>query len=230
LRGHQLTSPGRWRAMTACLLLMPSTPMLFQGQEFSSSKPFLYFADFDEELAAAVRKGRAEFLTQFPSLRAFEATATLDDPGNPDTFNRCKLDFSERAVHADAYALHRDLLRLRRETPAFRAPRRGGVDGAVLSPRAFALRFFARDDRDRVLIVNLGSDLHRPSFAEPLLAPPVNCEWQVEWSSEQPTYGGVGVADLWPEGRWRIPGESATVLAPTGKGAPAAEAVRRRTA
>ncbi len=46
---HQLTSPGRWRAMTALLLLMPATPMLFQGQEFSSSAPFLYFADFDAE-------------------------------------------------------------------------------------------------------------------------------------------------------------------------------------
>jgi maltooligosyltrehalose trehalohydrolase len=47
LRGHQLTSPGRWRAMTALLLLSPGTPMLFQGQEFSASSPFLYFADFD---------------------------------------------------------------------------------------------------------------------------------------------------------------------------------------
>ena len=68
MRGHQLTSPARWRAMTALLLLAPGTPMLFQGQEFSASAPFLYFADHDPELAEAVRKGRAEFLTQFPSI------------------------------------------------------------------------------------------------------------------------------------------------------------------
>src|SRR5204863_9864015 len=78
LRGHQLTSPGRWRAMTALLLLSPGTPMLFQGQEFSASSPFLYFADFEEELAAAVRTGRREFLTQFPSLTDFEVRAVLD--------------------------------------------------------------------------------------------------------------------------------------------------------
>jgi maltooligosyltrehalose trehalohydrolase len=68
LRGDKLTSPGRWRAMTALLLLSPGTPMLFQGQEFAASTPFLYFADFEPELAAAVRKGRGEFLTQFPSV------------------------------------------------------------------------------------------------------------------------------------------------------------------
>ena len=46
--------------------------MLFQGQEFAASSPFLYFADFDQELSAAVRHGRAEFLQQFPSLAAYE--------------------------------------------------------------------------------------------------------------------------------------------------------------
>src|SRR5439155_13894401 len=49
-RMHQLTSPGRWRAMTAFWLLAPGTPMLFQGQEFAASSPFLYFADHNPEL------------------------------------------------------------------------------------------------------------------------------------------------------------------------------------
>jgi maltooligosyltrehalose trehalohydrolase len=53
LRGHQLTSPGKWRALTALLLLSPSTPLLFQEQEFAASSPFLFFADFDSELAEA---------------------------------------------------------------------------------------------------------------------------------------------------------------------------------
>src|SRR5262249_30727864 len=110
-RGHELTSPGRWRAMTALLLLFPGTPMLFQGQEFSASSPFLYFADFEPELAAAVRKGRAEFLTQFESIVDFERRATLDDPSELNTFERCKLDFQERHRHGHAYALHTDLLR-----------------------------------------------------------------------------------------------------------------------
>src|SRR5204863_277225 len=83
LRGHALTSPARWRAMTALLLLMPSTPMLFQGQEFSASAPFLYFADFDAELNAAVRRGRSGFLCQFPSIANATTQAVLADPAAP---------------------------------------------------------------------------------------------------------------------------------------------------
>jgi maltooligosyltrehalose trehalohydrolase len=67
-RPNEVTSPGRWRAMTAVLLLSPGTPMLFQGQEFSASAPFLYFADHEPELAAGVGRGRAAFLNQFPRV------------------------------------------------------------------------------------------------------------------------------------------------------------------
>src|SRR5262249_46553413 len=107
LRAHQLASPARWRAMTALLLLMPGTPMLFQGQEFSASPPFLYFADFAPELAAAVKKGRSEFLMQFPSAQGFVSVSAFHAPEDPRTFERCKLDFSERVTHGEAYALHR---------------------------------------------------------------------------------------------------------------------------
>jgi len=214
-RGHQMTSPGRWRAMTALLLLSPGTPMLFQGQEFSASAPFLYFADLEPELAAAVRTGRGEFLTQFPSIAELKRTAALDDPCDIATFERCRLDFTERESHADAYALHIDLLRLRREGAAFSGPQRGGVDGAVLSASAFALRFFTPGHLDdRVLVVNLGPDLSRESFAEPLLAPPANADWTLRWSSDDPAYGGTGTADVFPDGCWSIPGESALVLGP----------------
>jgi maltooligosyltrehalose trehalohydrolase len=218
LRGHQLTSPGRWRAMTALLLLLPQTPMLFQGQEFAASSPFLYFADFEPDLAAAVKKGRSEFLTQFRSVADYEKRATLDDPGDPATFERCKLDFREREMHAQAYALHADLLRLRREAAVFREPRcggPGGIDGAVLSPSAFALRFFTPDHSDdHLLVVNLGADLLRSSFAEPLLAPPERADWMLLWSSEDPAYGGGGTPEIFPDERWRLPGESALVLTP----------------
>jgi maltooligosyltrehalose trehalohydrolase len=231
LRGHLLTSPGRWRAMTALLLLGPWTPMLFQGQEFSSSAPFLYFADFeDRALAAAVRKGRGEFLTQFPSIAALEAKAALDDPGAEATFERSRLDFGERRSHAAAYALHADLLRLRREDPAFSRQECGGVDGSVLGERAFALRFFTPDHlADRVLIVNLGQDLQRQSFADPLLAPPADTDWSTVWSSEEPVYGGSGTPPLWPDECWSIPGEAAVVIAPgNARGRP--QPRRRRTA
>ena len=231
LRGHAMTSPGRWRAMTTLLLLLPGTPMLFQGQEFASSAPFLYFADHDAALADAVRKGRAEFLTQFPSIVELARDGLLDDPASPATFERCRLDFAERESHAPIYAMHRDLLRMRREEAAFRGQAAGGVDGAVLGPAAFALRFFTPDHADdRLLVVNLGSDVSRGSFPEPLTAPPLDADWTLHWSSDDPAYGGLGTPDIWPKGSWFVPGESAIVLAAGPKREPRARPKLRRTA
>ena len=83
LRCHGLTSPGRYKALTAMMLLGPGTPMLFQGQEFASSSPFFYFADFEEALDRLVRQGRAESLHQFPSIAQPEMQAHLPDPAAP---------------------------------------------------------------------------------------------------------------------------------------------------
>ncbi len=79
-RIHELTSPGRYRAITALWLLAPQTPLFFQGQEFAASEPFLYFADYSGDMAKAVRRGRAEFLAQFPASSTPEARRDLADP------------------------------------------------------------------------------------------------------------------------------------------------------
>jgi len=212
LRLHALTSPGRCRAMTAFLLLMPGIPMLFQGQEFAASNPFLYFADHKAELDRAVRKGRREFLGQFPSMASAEAGDRLADPGDVETFRRSVLDPAERQAHAAALALHRDLLALRSGDSVL-ARRPANIDGAVLGARAWLLRFFA-DDADRLLIVNLGGDLTLRPAPEPLLAPLEGQAWQVLWSSEVPAYGGVGTPPLYRGGYLRIAAESALVLMP----------------
>ena len=214
-RVRQLTSPGRFRALTALTLLGPGTPMLFQGQEFGASSPFLYFADQEGELAGAIREGRAGFLAQFPSLAGQAMQRHLADPGAVETFERCRLDFSERERHAPTYSLHRDLLRLRRTDPAFQAQQPGGVDGAVLSPDAFALRFFGPGghDEDRLLLVNLGRDLPLRVAPEPLLAPPAGRCWEVLWSSEDPAYDGGGTPPIATPDGMRLPGEAAVVLA-----------------
>jgi maltooligosyltrehalose trehalohydrolase len=216
-RLHSQTSPGRYRAMTALLLLGPATPMLFQGQEFGASSPFVYFADHHPELARMVRDGRREFLSQFKSLVEFDAFNRVPDPHLPETFARCKLNAKERHANEQVIALHRDLLRLRREDPAFRAPRRRGVDGAVLGADAFVLRFFVEGGADRLLVVNLGREWKLNEAPEPLLAPPENATWKMLWSSEDWHYGGSGHAALESdEDNWRIPGEAAVVLAPDG--------------
>jgi maltooligosyltrehalose trehalohydrolase len=213
-RSHQLASPGRYRAVTALLLLGPGTPLLFQGQEFAASSPFLFFADHNPELARLVRKGRAEFLAQFPSIALPPMQAGLPDPADPRTFERCKLDLSERQSHAEAYALHRDLLKLRREDRVFSAPRPRGVDGAVLGTEAFVLRFFGGAEGDRLLVVNFGRDLPLDPAPEPLLAPPEGRRWQVLWSSDDSRYGGHGCVPPDSELHWRLTGQSAVVLVP----------------
>ncbi len=215
-RLHHRTTPGRFRALTALFLLMPGTPMLFQGQEFCSSRPFLYFADHKPELAAAVQKGRAEFVGQFPSLATPQMQAALAVPHSRETFERCKLDWTDRDTHATTWRMHQDLLRLRRTEAAFRRQAPGGVDGAVLGSEALVLHFDAdREADERLLVVNFGADLVAASFAEPLIAPPAGMEWVVDWSSEHPDYGGVGTPEIAGDTGWRIPGHAAFVLRPS---------------
>jgi maltooligosyltrehalose trehalohydrolase len=211
-RMHSITSGGRLRALTALLLLGPNTPMLFQGQEFASSAPFLYFADHHPELAAAVSVGRAKFLKQFPSIASEDAANHLPNPELEETFLRCKLDAAECERHAEVFHLHRDLLRLRKDDPLLGKADRGTYDGAVLSDSAFVLRFFGRAQDDRLLIVNLGRRLHLHSAPEPLLAPVGSRAWKIAWSSEDPRYGGSGTPPL--DADWQVPAEAAVLLVP----------------
>jgi len=214
-RLHQLTSPGRYRALTALLLLGPQSPLLFQGEEFGSTAPFLFFADHEPELRRLVRKGRVEFLSQFASIAAESDPENFPDPGDPETFVRSRLDWTEREGNATHVALHTDLIALRQRDAVLSAATRE-IDGAVIGPLAFVIRFFAADGNDRLLLVNLGADLLLHIVPEPLLAPPdLKRGWTRLWHSEAPRYGGRGAAPLEPEngeGPWRIPAESATLL------------------
>jgi maltooligosyltrehalose trehalohydrolase len=191
--------------------------MLFQGQEFGSSAPFQYFAHHDGDLAAAVARGRREFMSQFPSQASSAMQARLPLPHDRATFERCRLDWSEYDAHVDQVRLHADLIALRRTDAAFRAQAR--VEGAVLAAEAFVLRFAGgSDDEERLLLVNLGGDLKEGGFTEPLMAPPAGHRWDTAWSSEAPEYGGLGVGPVVDDDGWVIPGQSATVLRPVTSG------------
>jgi maltooligosyltrehalose trehalohydrolase len=189
--------------------------MLFQGQEFAASAPFLFFGDYSSELAELVRKGRSEFLTQWRTFAARQIQ--FNDPCSRDTFDKCKLDFSEREKHEEIYALHRDLLHLRRSEPLFSRQTRE-LDGAVLGPEAFVVRFFSSDFQDdRLLLVNLGAQLLLDPSPEPLLGAPENAQWDLLWSTEDPKYGGDGTPPLDSELNWIIPAHAAAVLKPVKK-------------
>jgi maltooligosyltrehalose trehalohydrolase len=194
--------------------------MLFQGQEFASSAPFLFFCDHGDHLREPIRQGRREFLSQFPSITDPEVQAALPNPDDEETFLKCKLDPDERERNAGAYRLHRDLLEIRRTDAAIAAGCVRRPDGAVLTADAFVLRFDGGGAEDRLLLVNLGRDLELTPIPEPLLAPPEGCRWRLGWSSEHVAYGGLGESPLHPHPTWRIPGEAALLLEPEPDTAP----------
>lgn len=213
-RLHQLTTPGRLRALTALMLLTPCTPLLFQGQEFAASAPFLYFARHEDELNELIGKGRRDFLTQFPNIASEDGGKLLAPPADATTFERCKLDHGERERHAHVVRLHRELLRLRREDPVFARCDSRRMHGAVLGPEAFLLRLLDDAGDDRLMLVNLGATLPLYPMPEPLLAPPAGARWKLLWHSEHPRYGGSGMREPDGEHSWTLPAHALAVLAP----------------
>jgi maltooligosyltrehalose trehalohydrolase len=207
-----MVPPARYRALAALALLAPETPMLFMGQEFGASNPFLFFADHHSDLAAKVYEGRKKFLAEFPEYATPEAQEAVPDPADESTFERSRLNLSERTRHAAIYRLHRDLLRLRREDPVLGLQDRRALDGATLGVHALVLRYGAANDEDRLLVVNLGADLHFVPAPEPLLAPIEGGSWILQWSSEHPCYGGSGIINPLSEEGWDIPAASATLF------------------
>lgn len=214
-RIHQLSNPALLRALTGLLLLGPQTPMLFQGQEFGASSPFLYFADNNADMVDIVAKGRKEFLHQFLPLATPAMQPYLPPPEDALTFKQCKLHLNERQTNADIYQLHKELLYLRRTDPVLSGQELSHVDGAVISSSIFLIRFFSTTcNQDRLLIVNLGRDFQLSPAPEPLLAPRENYTWVLYWSSEYPQYGGHGACEISTHEDWSMPGFSAALLTP----------------
>ena len=216
--------------MMALLLLGPWTPLLFQGQEFGASTPFIFFTDVgDGQMRESIRKGRFAFLAQFPSLATKEVQERLPVPSDPTSFVSCKLDFSERQKNQELYDLHIDLLGLRREDSRFREQKTNGVDGAVLGPASFLLRYFSEDNRDdRLLVVNFGESRELNPIPEPLLAPPLGLEWETIWSSESARYGGSGTATVATQDKWTIPAEATVALRLVPEKEPRKQPARRK--
>ena len=209
------TSPARYRAMTALLLLGPWTPLLFQGEEFGASSPFLFFADIgDVSVRKAIRRGRAEWLAPFLSVTEEQALRALPTPDDPRVFARCKLDFSERETNRELYDLHIDLVKLRREDSRFREQSCGGIDGAMLGPASFLFRYFSKENDDRLLLVNFGQSQILKPASEPLLALPTGHRWETLWKSDSRRYGGTGSIAVAAQEQWVLPAESAVALRP----------------
>jgi malto-oligosyltrehalose trehalohydrolase len=156
------------RAATAVLLLAPAIPLLFMGQEWSASTPFLFFSDFGAELAESVTAGREREFAGWPGFRAAAAPPGPPDPQDPATMRASVLRWDERAgpEHAAALALHAELLALRHGIIVPRLAAGGRSDGyALIGPTALRVKWRFGDESRLGLIANLGSEPATVSYA-----------------------------------------------------------------
>ncbi|MBK1706439.1 malto-oligosyltrehalose trehalohydrolase [Halochromatium glycolicum] len=111
-----LAFPEALRALSAVMLLAPSPPLLFMGQEYMTETPFLFFCDFGDDLADSVTDGRRREFQRFERFADPQARESIPDPNDPLTFERCRLPWEalERdARHREWRHFHQELLRLR---------------------------------------------------------------------------------------------------------------------
>jgi malto-oligosyltrehalose trehalohydrolase len=126
-----LAEPARLRALVACVLLSPQVPMLFMGEEFGATTPFLFFCDFEGDLAQAVTDGRRNEFARFARFRDPAVRERIPDPNAPATFAASKLDWkgARAAPGVQWRTFYRDCLSIRHRhvMPLARDMRRGGT-------------------------------------------------------------------------------------------------------
>jgi 1,4-alpha-glucan branching enzyme/maltooligosyltrehalose trehalohydrolase len=148
-------------AVTSILLLAPSPPLLFMGQEWGCQQPFYFFCDFGEDLAPKVIEGRREEFAHFPEFSNLKARETIPDPTAEQTFEDCVLAWQSLSspVQQRWRDIHRKLLAIRREQII---PRLAQLDNrhtevTRLNDHAFTVRWLLGDDSQLFLLANLGN-------------------------------------------------------------------------
>ena len=171
-RLHHAEPLDAWRAASALLLLAPETPLLFMGQEWAASTPFLYFTDHHGELGRLVSEGRRREFRDFP---AFHGNAGVPDPQAAPTFAESKLRWEERErpPHAGVLALYRALLSLRRSERLVQ-PQVLAMDDVTIGIRYPSLAVVAR--------LKGAGRIDRPSW--------LDANWRVELTTEDAGFGG----------------------------------------
>lgn len=198
----ELVRPRPLRAAMAVMLLAPSTPLLFMGEEFGEKTRFTFFCDFGPELSQAVTEGRRkEFAAKFPAFNDPALQKQIPDPTHPDTFLHSKLNWGslEEGEHRAWLAYYQALLTLRR---THLAPGLYGLQGrnfvvSRLSERSMAITWRLGDGRDLHLLANLGTvpilDASQPDVpllfaSENDVIPSLNAgtlpPWSVAWYLE----------------------------------------------
>ena len=149
-----LADPDKLRAATALLLLCPQVPMLFMGEEEGSTTPFLFFTDFHDELADAVRNGRRREFARFAAFCDAEARARIPDPNAVATFEASRPEPGTDA--ADWRAYHAELLGLRQREIVPRLAGAKGTGAHVLGDGAVQASWRMADGAELTIALNLG--------------------------------------------------------------------------
>ena len=188
-----------YRAASALLLTGPYTPMLFMGQEWAASTPFLYFTDHHDELGRGVTEGRRKEFADFSDFRDPKKQARIPDPQALTTFTNSKLIWTEleQSPHAEALRLYRDFLRFRRTKLKERSRGCWLVD--QVSRRAIALRYRRPRQGDILILAQLLANETILEATNELVRPAQGRIWRFEMSSNEPAYGGERTGLFDPE-------------------------------
>ena len=186
------SSPAAYRAASALLCVAPYTPLIFQGQEWAASTPFLYFTDHNEELGRLVTEGRRKEFAGFAAFADPSKVATIPDPQAEATFQASKLRWEEALAdeHARTRALYREALRLRREEKAILARSdRANWQVVALGENTVAIAYtdVAAGEMCMVVVNLKGGDVHAAMIDE---GPAV----EVIFSSNETRFGGDGAS------------------------------------
>jgi maltooligosyltrehalose trehalohydrolase len=155
-RLNSIVSPDQYRAVSTLLLFLPMTPLLFMGQEWAATSPFLFFTDHEEELGRAISTGRREEFKHFKAFVDPATRASIPDPQAPATFERSRLRWQERdsGEHGRTLALYRSLLKLRREDAVLRHGSRDGLVARAIGDVLVVTRTLGASAR--TLLLNFG--------------------------------------------------------------------------
>jgi malto-oligosyltrehalose trehalohydrolase len=144
------------------VLLSPQIPLLFMGEEWGSSRPFLFFCDFEPRLADAVREGRRREFAHFAEFRDASARKRLPDPTRASTFEKSRLDWQEvgRRGHVRWLARYRRILAIRRREIMPRLRGMAGFAGTyrVLGTKSVIVEWRLGDGSRLRLIANFGAE------------------------------------------------------------------------
>jgi maltooligosyltrehalose trehalohydrolase len=140
-RLHQQIDLAAYRAAVVLLLCAPETPLLFMGQEWAASTPFLYFTDHQPELGRLVTAGRRNEFIAFAAFKDRDARTRIPDPQDVRTAEMSRLEWSEIGdePHASVLRLHRALLVLRRNEPALQSANWAGFGINAVGEHALVL-------------------------------------------------------------------------------------------